>query len=260
VPEGPLSGITVLVTRAEEQAPALADPLAALGATIVLTPAIRFEGPDDWSPADAALRQAAAYHWAIFTSVNAVHAVTRRLPALGLAWSDFGKARVAAIGPATADALAAIGVPAGLVPDTYQAEGILAALEGEPMRGKRILLARAAKARDVLPDELRTQGAIVDVVPVYTTRPCDPSAQALAILDGRAGPEVVVTFTSSSTVSGFCDRLPEEIREKFRKCSLAAIGPITADELRRRGLDPRILPSEFTIPALVEAIRFRFAT
>lgn len=257
---GPLAGVTVLVTRAIDQAPVLADPLAALGARVVLTPAIRFAEPADWGPADAALRAAGSYDWAIFTSVNGVDAVGRRLAVLGIGWEIFAACRLVAIGPATAEALGRRGLTVEVVPEVYQAEGILDAIGSEAVRGAKILLARAARAREILPEVLRERGARVDVVVVYRTEACAPAPDAIAAL-ARADAEhpTVVTFTSSSTVSHFVPRLPDDAARGLRGAIIAAIGPVTAEELRRRGLEPAIQPRDSTIPALVEAIRTRFA-
>jgi uroporphyrinogen III methyltransferase/synthase len=255
----PLAGVVVLVTRAADQAAALAEPLAALGARVVLTPAIRFEEPSDWGPADAALRSAAAYAWAIFTSANGVEAVDRRLRTLGLSWEGFRAARIVAIGPATAGALTGRGLAVAVVPDPYQAEGVVAALGGEPLEGRRILLARAERAREILPEALRARGARVDVAAVYRTAGCPPAPEAVEVLARpEAAGRVVAAFTSSSTVEHFLDGLPEEARRGLARAVVAAIGPITAQTLAARGLPPAIQPADFTIPALVEAIRCRF--
>ena len=252
----PLSGTTILITRAKEQSAALRDPLAALGARVIVTPAIRFEDPPDWGPADAALSRASSYHWAIFTSANGVEAVDRRLALLGLSWGVFRGGRIVAIGPATAEALERRGLEVGVLPEVFQAEGILEALEVEPIAGKKILLARAEKAREVLPEELRRRAAEVDVVAVYRTVRCAPDPEALEVLSGAAaGPDVVVTFTSSSTVTNFLATLPHGARAGLARCVIAAIGPVTADEILRHGLTPAIQPETFTIPALVDAIR-----
>lgn len=255
---GPLAGVTVLVTRAKEQAPALGDPLSALGADVVITPAIRFADPSDWKPLDRALERAGSYAWAIFTSGNGVEAVARRLASLGLTWTVFDGVRLAAIGPATAAALEEKGMTVTVVPEIFQAEGILDALGGEPLEGARILLARAEKAREILPEELRRRGAVVDVAPAYRTVPSPPTPPAVEALD-RAGREpVIVTFTSSSTVTGFVGGLEERSRTRLSDAVIAAIGPITSEELGRLGLRPAIQPDAYTIPALVEAIRTYF--
>ncbi|MBI3449802.1 MAG: uroporphyrinogen-III synthase [Acidobacteria bacterium] len=259
-PDGPLRGVAVVVTRAREAADEMARPLAALGAEILLSPALRFADPDDWLPADTALHDAAAYDWAIFTSANGVDAVGRRLAALSLGWEVLSRARVAAIGPATARALEGRGVEVRVVPDSFHAEGILEALRGETVAGKRFLLARATKARDVLPDALRAQGGRVDVVPVYRTLRCEPSAVALAALRQRAGDRLVITFTSSSTVSNFLDALAPRDLAGARGSIAAAIGPVTAADLLARGVSPAILPAEFTVPALVAAIAAHYAS
>jgi uroporphyrinogen III methyltransferase/synthase len=250
--------VTVLITRAREQAERFRESLASLGADVILAPSIRFEEPPDWTAVDRALRSAATYDWAILTSVNGVRALSRRLGELGLDWSSFGGVRLAAIGPATAEALGEKGVEVAVVPDRYQAEGILDALGREGIGGKRILLARAERAREILPEELRRRGALVDVAAVYRTVPCPPAAEAVAALRAGLGARCVVTFTSASTVSHFLEHLPEEALEGLRAATLASIGPITTEALESHGLRAALQPSQFTIPALVEAIRAFF--
>jgi len=204
---------------------------------------------------DRALREAPGYDWVIFTSVNGVAAVSRRLARLGLDWSRFGGVEIAAIGPATAEALAGKGLKAAVIPDLYQAEGILDVLGRTSVAGKRILLARAERAREILPEELRRRGADVEVAVVYRTVPCPPAPEAVAALRAGLGRHCVVTFTAASTVEHFVGHLPSEALEGLRAATLASIGPITTEALERRGLRASLQPSEYTIPALVEAIR-----
>ncbi len=254
----PLAGVTVLITRAREQAEGFRESLASMGADVILAPSIRIVEPPDWTAVDRALRSAATYDWAILTSVNGVRAVSRRLAKLRLNWSSFAGVKLAAIGPATAEALGERGVEVAVVPDRYQAEGILDALGREGIAGKRILLARAERAREVLPEQLRRRGALVDVAIVYRTVPCSPPAEAVAALRAGLGARCVVTFTSASTVSHFLEHLPEEALEGLRAATLASIGPITTEAIERHGLRATLEPSQFTIPALVEAIRAFF--
>ncbi|HEY0400274.1 MAG TPA: uroporphyrinogen-III C-methyltransferase, partial [Acidimicrobiia bacterium] len=193
----PLFGRRVIVTRAREQASGLVERLQELGAATVELPVIEIGEPDDGG---AALREAAArvgeYDWVVFTSANAV---VRFFAALGAVGSDtraLGGRRVAAIGPGTADALAGAGVRADLVPERFVAESLLEAFPPGP---GRVLLPRAAVARDALPGGLAERGYTVDVVEAYRTVVGRPSAEAL----GAAATASAVTFTSSSTVTNF---------------------------------------------------------
>src|SRR5579872_6146191 len=176
----PLQGKRILVTRTREQASSFSERLRALGAIPFEFPVIRIAPPLDWQPLDDALRHLCGatfsyYDWLIFTSVNGVESVFARLNEFGLALPVAGVTRVAAIGPATAAALARYGAQTDLVPGEYIAEGVATALiedaqrRGASMTGKRILLPRASVARDVLITELKAAGAIVDEVAAYRT-------------------------------------------------------------------------------------------
>ncbi len=160
----PLAGKVVIVTRAAAQAGPFHDLLEAAGAQVVLVPTIVIEPPDSWAPLDAALARAAAYRWVIFTSVNGVTMTRRRLAEGGRGAEVFAAARMAAIGPATAEALADWGVGAAVVPDEYVAEWLAARLRGLLAAGDRVLLPRAAETRDLLVRELEGVGARVDEV------------------------------------------------------------------------------------------------
>jgi len=166
----PLAGRRIAVTRAREQAGDLARELEALGAEVVAAPAIRIARLADLAALRAALTRVPPYDWIVFTSQNAVQVVCDRLPEWELAPRDVARAAVAAIGPATAQALLGRGVIPDLVPDRYVAEAVVAAVAAQgDVRGKTVLLPRAREARDALPDGLRALGALVDVIPVYET-------------------------------------------------------------------------------------------
>ncbi len=237
----PLFGRTVVVTRARAQASSLVARLRELGAETVELPAIAIDDPDDGGAAlaDAAARLG-SYDWVAVTSPNGA----RRLLAACRDARAFGPARVAAIGPGTAAALAEGNVVADLVPDRFVAEGLLEAFPDPPAGGGRVLLARATEARDVLPETLRERGWDVDVVAAYRTvrgRPTDAELASLARAD-------VVTFTSSSTVVNFLaatDVVPPVV---------ACIGPITAATAREHGLDVAVEAEVHTIDGLVDAL------
>jgi uroporphyrinogen III methyltransferase/synthase len=240
----PLFGRRVIVTRAREQASGLVERLHELGAATVELPVIEIGEPDDGG---VALREAAGrvgeYDWVVFTSANAV---VRFFAALGAVGSDtraLGGRRVAAIGPGTADALATAGVRADLVPERFVAEALLDAFPPGP---GRVLLPRAAVARDALPAGLAGRGFTVDVVEAYRTIVGRPSSEALA----AAATASAVTFTSSSTVTNYlavAGDLPVPP-------VVACIGPITADTARAAGLTVDVVAAEHTIDGLVTAL------
>ena len=267
----PLEGKRILVTRAREQAGALSERLQAVGAIPVEFPVIRIMPPENWEPLDSALgklfladaRNLPYYAWLIFTSANGVNIFCERLLSLGFHAQNLVGVRVAAIGPATAAALARYAINADLVPGEYVAESVAAALIEDAQRredsleGKRILLPRAAEARHVLVSELQQAGAIVDEVAAYTT--------ITAAGDDEQGREVqrllqneqidIITFTSSSTVRNFMQWLTScDLLASNPQLKIACIGPITSQTARELGLKVDIEAHEFTIDGLVEAI------
>ena len=243
----PLLGWTVVVTRARSQASTLVDRLREVGAGTVELPVIAVTGATDGG---ASLRSAASqlgsYGWVVFTSANGVEALTSHLRDA----RAFGAARVAAIGPGTAEALGRFGVVADLVPERFVAEGLLDAFpepsSSGPPGGGRVLLPRAAEARDVLPKGLRAKGWQVNVVEAYRTERLRPAAEALAALRTAQ----VVTFTSSSTVTGFLDVVDRTDVPPIVAC----IGPITADTARSLGLQVDVVAGAHTIEGLVDAL------
>lgn len=250
----PLLGKHIGITRPREQAAALAERLEALGARVSLLAAISIAPLEDASALDAAIERLGGYDWIIFTSVNGVRAFADRLKATGHTWSDRGLARVAAIGPATAQALQREGVTVDLTPDEYIAEGILEALN--MVAGQRILLARADIARRSLADGLRIRGADVDEVAAYRTipEPVAPDLLQRTLVDDHLD---ALTFTSSSTVRGLMQGLEAmglDPRTALAGVALAAIGPITAATLREYGVTPALVAEEYTIPGLTDAL------
>ncbi len=252
----PLLGKSIVVTRAREQASGLAGGLTELGAEVIQCPTIEIRPLPEYAALDAAVARLADYAWLIFTSVNGVRHFWLRLEAAGKDSRALGPCKVAAIGPATADALLARGIRPDFVPERYVAEGVvegLLAREGGQLAGRRMLLPRAAKARDVLPVELGKAGALVDVLPAYETIPA--AGRRDAVLERlEEGSLSCVTFGSSSTVENFLSLIPAEKLKEHPETRLAAIGPITARTLREHGLEAHIQPEEYTIPALVKTI------
>lgn len=255
----PLEGRTIVVTRAAAQAQRFTQLLEAAGARVIEAPAIVITPPASWEPLDSALTALSTFAWVVFTSVNGVSMVDRRLSALGLTWSALAGRRVAAIGPATADALREHGVRVDVVPAEYRAEGLVERLRGLLARGDRVLLPRAAHTRDVLVTSLRNLGVDVVEVAAYVTRRADGNSAGLA--DALAAGEVdVITFTSSSTARNFAETFGEAERRAWRgRARIAAIGPITAATAAEYGLATDIMPAEYTIPALARAIVEWFA-
>lgn len=250
----PLAGLTVVVTRARAQAGTLVALLEAAGAEVLAFPTIEIVDPEDWGPADEAIRHLDVYSWLILTSTNAVERFFGRVYSAGKDARHMAGLRVAAVGPATAEACIAKGVHPDFVPDEHVGEGILAGLCARGVgEGTRVLLPRALEAREMLPDELRGQGAMVDVVPVYRTVPGFGDPEVLERL--RSGSVDVVTFTSSSTARNFA-QLVSGI--DTGGITFASIGPVTSDTARSLGLDIAVEPLEYTVPSLVAALAEHF--
>ena len=271
----PLQGQRILITRTSEQAGTFSEQLKALGATPVEFPTILIVPPEDWEPLDNALKrlcQADWYDWLVFTSANGVRTCFGRLQKLGYDTRSLGDVRVAAIGPATALELAKYGVTVDLVPDEYIAEGIAFALLddarklGESLERKKVLLARAAEARNTLVTELQKAGASVEVVAAYrtvgVTYEDERGREIVRLLEAQQLD--ILTFTSSSIVRNFMQWLIQFDSDvanalltsitRHGRPKIACIGPITAQTAREFGLDVHIEAQEYTIAGLIEAI------
>ena len=235
---GPLAGRTVAVTRARAQASDMARRLRALGARVVEAPVIRIRPLHG----DRQQLDLSGYDLICLTSPNGVRLLFERLADGGLDARALAGARVAAIGPGTAAALAEHGIRADVVPERFVAESLVRALEEVPV--SRALIARAGQARDVLPDALRARGAEVDVVALYETVAEPLSEQALA----AARSADYVTFTSSSTVSFFLAAAGGEAGLS-PATRVVSIGPVTTAALAERGWPPMWRPSATTSTA-----------
>jgi uroporphyrinogen III methyltransferase/synthase len=249
-----LKGKRILVTRARSQALSLAQRIESLGGEVVEFPTIEIKPPTSYGPLDEAVKQIANYDWLIFTSVNGVEQFLHRFDKLGKNIADLAGIEVGAIGPETARRLTTAQIQPRLVPKVYHAEGILEALIPENVLGKRVLIPRASKARDILPETLRQWGARVDVVEAYQTvlPEVDVSAVCRLLLDGAID---VITFTSSSTAINFAAMLrDQDLSRLLSKAVIACIGPITRKTVEDLGMRPAIVSEEFTIPGLVKAI------
>ncbi len=244
----PLFGRRIVVTRAREQAGALAAQLAALGAEVVELPTIEIAPASDYGPLDRAIAQLASYDWLIFTSANGVRSFLDRLDRSAADLRDL-RARICAIGPATRAAVEALHLKVDLMGKEYVAEGLLAAFAAHDLAGQRILLPRAAVARDLVPAELARRGACVDVVEAYRTVVPEAATERVRAVFARK-PDWI-TFTSSSTVQNFVAMAGAGALEAVQ---VASIGPITSATARRLGIAVTAEAREFTIPGLVQAI------
>jgi uroporphyrinogen III methyltransferase/synthase len=252
--EGGVRGKKILITRAREQSGDFATRLIKLGAEVIEFPTIEIVPPLRWKELDRAIDQLKSYDWILFTSANGVNIFWQRLRERGKSPRLPSSLKVCAIGPATANQLKEKGVSVHYIPKEFIAESILEGFEKKFVNGKRFLLARAKKARDILPKGLRKMGAEVDVVEAYrTVRPKGGSKKLKKILkDGKMD---VITFTSSSTVNHFAELLKKEDLKKLLKgIAIACIGPVTARTAKEWGLNVRIQPKQYTIPALTRAI------
>lgn len=271
----PLKGQRILNTRTQGQAGTFSSQLRALGAIPIEFPTIQIVAPDDWEPLDNALKrlcEADCYDWVVFTSANGVQIFFERLLELGYQVESIHKVHIAAIGPATAMTLAKYEAKVDLVPATFIAESVATALiedvrkQGESLQGKKVLLARAAEARNVLIHELQSVGVEVDVVATYRTIGIDRNGERGQIILRQLEDEDldVITFTSSSTVRNFMQWLMEYnakfaetfIRRvaEFARPKIACIGPITSQTARECGLQVHIEAQVYTIAGLIEAI------
>jgi len=286
-----LTGLRILVGRARHQASALSSGLKALGADVIEIPFIEIRKSHSYKPLDSALKKIDKYDWLILTSVNGVDALAARIKKLHINPSALSHLQIAAIGPATRAQIENLGLKVAVVPDQYVAESVVKSLRRK-VEGKRVVLARAKIARDVIPRELRRLGAKVDVVEAYeTVIPTSSGRRLSALMGDEKGRPHVVCFTSSSSVRNFAQLLGSS-RSRSERAILkarsggtianspalqrrgspreepspvgtagilpgmqfASIGPITSDTLREFGLPVHIEAAEYTIPGLISAI------
>jgi uroporphyrinogen III methyltransferase/synthase len=252
----PLFHKRVLVTRAEHQTKELSRLLLERGAMPVEMPVIKISPPTTWKELDRAIMNLKRYDWVIFTSVNAVEILWKRLQAKKLDARQFGDTKIGAIGPATAGAIESKGLHPDYVPKAYTSQGFLAGMNKRDVAGRRVLLPRADIAGRELTEGLAKLGAKVDQVTVYRTATATKSiAQAKQML---LNDEIdVITFTSASTVTGLLDRLGQKWKV-IKKAKLACIGPVTAEALADKGLKADIVAREHTMPGLVAAVEHYF--
>jgi len=256
----PLAGKRVVITRAHHQAAPLARELEALGATVISLPTIEIRPPQSFQPLDKALAKIQKYDFLLLTSVNGVEALERRLDKAGIPLAALRHLTLVAIGPATRDAIVALGLKVDLMPERYVAEGVVEALAAQ-VKGKSLLLVRAKVARDVIPRALREAGAEVDVVEAYQTVLPVNAQKRLAqhLLEGRLQADVI-TFTSSSTVSNFIALLPSGVgpQRALSGVVVASIGPVTSETLRRAGVAVDVESESYTVLGLIGALGDHF--
>jgi uroporphyrinogen III methyltransferase/synthase len=259
----PLFGKRVLVTRPRDQAAELVDRLEALGAEAVEAPMIRIAPPEDPGPLLNAAAEPGAFDWIIFTSANAVESFMTALLDGARDIRALKGPRLCTVGAGTADRLAQYGIKVDLIPAEFRAEAVVDAIVARgPVADARVLLPRSDIGREVIADRLRQLGAkVVEVVAYHTElqdtqRPDDPDVYGM-LLNGRLD---VVTFTSASAVRNFAKVFGvEQAGDLLRNTVVAAIGPVTADAATELGIGVTVLPTTYTVPALVDALVKHFA-
>ena len=254
----PLFGRRVLVTRPREQAAELVDRLEAVGAEAIEAPMIRIAPPDDYGPLDEACARINTFDWVIFSSANAVDAFFERLLGGPQDLRALRGVKLCAVGPATAERIARHGLKVDLTPAEYRAEAVVRALsDAGTVRGARVLLPHADIGREIVADELRKQGAEVTEVVAYRTVMVEPEREGeldiyRMLLERRLD---VVTFTSASAVRGFVRLVgAEPAADLLRTTVVASIGPVTAEAATQYNIQTTVMPAQYTIPGLVDAI------
>jgi uroporphyrinogen III methyltransferase/synthase len=257
-----LFGRRIVVTRTREQASELVNLLENYGAECIEFPTISMEPVDSYEILDRALAEIDTYQWILFTSINAVDYFLKRLFDLGKDVRFLKGPKIAAVGKVTAEALVAHGIKADLLPEEFTGDGLAEALIKTGVKGLHILIPRALKAGEILPESLSSAGAEVTVAPVYqNVLPASSTGEQLKGELSLALQEKTVdmiTFTSSSTVKNFATLMeietPEDMRKLMTGVAVATIGPVTAKTAENLGLKIDVQPAEYTIQNLVNCI------
>jgi uroporphyrinogen-III synthase len=253
-----LRGRRVAVTRALEQSEALADALRQAGAEAIPLPMVKFGPPDDFAPLDAALRHAGDFDWVLFTSQNAARALQDRCVKLDLPIAKiFVGVKIAAVGPASAEAARAAGLDVVYVASKYQ--GVALANElGDRLKAKRVFLPRSDRANQDLVEALAGHGAVVKDVIAYKTELPSENEVAKIRVELELGVDAVLFF-SPSAVNHFRAVVGErEFTKLSETSSFAAIGPVTEDALREAGVDRIVVAKNATVPALLSELAHHF--
>jgi len=244
----PLFGNRILVTRPADQAAWLQKKLSDLGAEVLTQPAIEVSEPDDWSPVDRAIERLSNFDWLVFSSCNGVSFFMDRLYQLGLDVRIIGGLQLAAIGPRTVEALRSYGLVANVQPSRFCADDLAHTLSVDA-RGKRFLLARASRGREVLAQELKQAGAEVTQVVTYQSRDVDGAdPDVTAALE--AGTIDWVTVTSSAIARSLVSLFGRDLQ----KTRIASISPVTSSTLRELGVSVDAEAQQYTMQGLVEAL------
>lgn len=251
----PLLGKRILVTRSRAQSKRMAEAISKHGGVPILFPTIEILPPDDLGDLDESIGRIREFDWVIFTSVNGVERFFQRFFEIRDDIRDMAGPRIGAIGPVTASSIRSRGIRVDLLAKEFVAEGLLAGLSPEEVRGKRFLIPRAEKARDILPRGITEMGGEVRVVAVYRTGMPDDSAveQVRGMLEKR---EVdAVTFTSSSTVTHFVEMLGSaDVLSLLSNVTVASIGPVTSRTARETGLTVHVEASEYIIDGVIDSL------
>lgn len=252
----PLFGKKIVITRAREQASSFLSGLTELGAHCIEFPTIEITPPEDWAPLDRSIEEINKYNWLLFTSVNSVKYFFNRLFEKGNDVRTLRDIKVGAIGPKTAEVVGEYGIIPDMIPSEYRAEAIIDAFGQLKTKNLRILIPRASKAREILPDELIKMGAHINVVDAYKNILPDSKIETIVGML-EAGEIDMITFTSSSTVTNFMGMFGDEadkVKTWLKGVDIASIGPITSETAKKIGLDITVEPGESTIEALTDAI------
>lgn len=250
----PLTGKTVLVTRAQSQMSSLRHLLESKGASVLEFPVIEILPPRDWKKVDASIERFNEFDWIVFTSTNGVEFFFRRLYELGKDARVFAGRKIAVIGDATRELLQSYGLVADLMPETFTSEALLETLRRRGISGQRFLLARTDIAPEFLRQALQDYGAHVEEVTAYRTVPGQEKERKKRLEEWTQNRKIdFVTFTSSSTVKNFFESLTPQLKRKI-KGKFISIGPVTSRTLREYGARPYREARAHTIPGLVEAI------
>lgn len=252
IADRPLAGKRIIVTRARHQAGQLSAELAKLGAEAIEIPAIEIVPPVSFGRMDAALRNLRQFQWLVVTSANTVRIIRERCAVLKLTSADLAHLKTAAVGATTARALEEAGLPVTVTPKEYVAESLIDTL-GNETRNLRVLIVRAAVARDVIPETLRQRGAHVQVVEAYRTVVPQDSVDKIAKVFAGEPPDAAI-FASSSTVTNFFYLLREaKYARQPSRIRAISIGPITSQTLREHGWQPAAEADPHDVAGLVAA-------
>lgn len=251
----PLQGLRILVTRPESQARYFMGQLKQAGAIPILLPTIKIVAPPSWELADTAINQLDRYQWLLLTSVNGVNCFFKRLQEKGLSSKDCAHMTTISVGPKTAHTAARIGLKSDMIAKEYAAEGIIELFADRDIKQQKILLPRALKARELLPESLRQKGAEVNVVPVYETIFPPESAKLLIQLLSQEKVDIITVTSASSATNLVNHCLDPKILKNLKSLPTACIGPITANAATAAGLNVKITAKDYTSEGLLTALQ-----